>query len=131
MSALPAVIAAPTAPPTGRQRMQALPSVSATQLVSGMNKVTSTVMAHGAVVVTRHEQPSMVLMSVERYLALQQAAEPDLDQLTLRFDEMYQRMQAPGAAGRMADAFAMAPDQLADAALAAAQADGRGASAAR
>lgn len=127
MSALPAEIT----PATSRQRMQALPSVSATQLVSGMNKVTSTVMAHGAVVVTRHEQPSMVLLSVERYLALQQAAEPDLDQLTRRFDDMYQRMQAPGAAGRMADAFAMAPDQLADAALAAAQADDGGASAAR
>ncbi len=131
MSALPAAIASSSPQARSRQRMQALPSVSATQLVSGMNKVTNTVMAHGAVVVTRHEQPSMVLLSVERYLALQQAAEPDLDQLTRRFDDMYQRMQAPGAAGRMADAFAMAPDQLADAALAAAQADDGGASAAR
>lgn len=106
-----------------RRRMQALPSVSATQLVSGMNKVTSTVMAHGAVVVTRHEQPAMVLMSIERYLALENAAEPDLDQLTHRFDEMFDRMQGDAAAQRMADAFAMAPEALGAAALQAAAGD--------
>jgi PHD/YefM family antitoxin component YafN of YafNO toxin-antitoxin module len=106
-----------------RRRMQALPSVSATQLVSGMNKVTSTVMTHGAVVVTRHEQPAMVLMSIERYLALENAAEPDLDQLTHRFDEMFDRMQGDAAAQRMADAFAMAPEALGAAALQAAAGD--------
>lgn len=96
---------------------RALPTVSATRLVGGMQKVTSAVMAQGAVVVTRHDQPSMVLMSIDRYLKLRQAAEPDLDGLTRRFDEMYARMQRPGAAEAMEEAFGMSPAELGDAAL--------------
>ena len=38
----------------------------------------------------------MVLMSLERYVALERAGAPDLDLLTDRFDELYARMQAPG-----------------------------------
>jgi hypothetical protein len=39
-----------------------LPSFSATNLAGGMQKVTRAVLAKGAVVITRHDQPSMVLM---------------------------------------------------------------------
>jgi len=94
-----------------------LPSFSATRLASGMQSVTSTVMARGAVVITRHEQPSMVLMSVERYLKLEQAAEPNLEALTHRFDDMFAGMQGDAAAQAMADAFAMTPDELGEAAV--------------
>jgi PHD/YefM family antitoxin component YafN of YafNO toxin-antitoxin module len=95
-------------------------AVSATQLVSGMQKVTSAVMAHGAVVVTRHDEPAMVLMSIDRYLALEQAAEPDLDALTRQFDEVFARMQGDQAAQAMEDAFAMSPAELGKAAVRAA-----------
>ena len=72
--------------PTGIERLaRNLPSISATKLASGMQAVTSTVMARGAVVITRHERPAMVLMSVERYLQMEQASEPDLEALTHRF----------------------------------------------
>ncbi|HNR22210.1 MAG TPA: hypothetical protein PKL49_04220 [Steroidobacteraceae bacterium] len=98
-----------------------LPRVAATRLVEGMQKVTSTVMAHGAVVVTRHEQPSMVLMSVDRYVQLRRAAEPDLDRLTRQFDELFDRMQGPEAAQRMAEAFEMPSAQLGEAAVRAAK----------
>jgi len=97
-----------------------LPTVSATRLVAGMQKVTIAVMAEGAVVVTRHDQPSMVLMSIDRYLKLRQAAEPDLDNLTRRFDEMYARMQEPGMADAMESAFGMDPEELGGAAVRAA-----------
>lgn len=97
-----------------------LPAVSATQLVSGMQKVTSAVMAHGAVVVTRHDEPAMVLMSIDRYLALEQAAEPDLDALTRQFDDVFARMQGDQAAQAMEDAFAMSPAELGKAAVRAA-----------
>ncbi|AGU53836.1 hypothetical protein VAPA_2c12830 [Variovorax paradoxus B4] len=95
-----------------------LPSFSATKLASGMQSVTGTVMARGAVLITRHEQPSMVLMSVERYLALEQAAQPDLEALTRHFDTMFSHMQGEAAAQAMADAFAMAPAELGEAAVA-------------
>jgi PHD/YefM family antitoxin component YafN of YafNO toxin-antitoxin module len=97
-----------------------LPAVSATRLVAGMQKVTSAVMTHGAVVVTRHDAPAMVLMSIDRYLALEQAAEPDLDALTQQFDDMFARMQGDEAAQAMEDAFAMSPAELGKAAVRAA-----------
>lgn len=97
-----------------------LPTVSATQLVAGMQKVARAVMNHGAVLITKHDEPAMVLLSVDRYLELEQAAEPDLDTLTRQFDDMYTRMQAPHAAQRMADAFAMSETELGAAAVKAA-----------
>jgi len=97
------------------------PTVSASRLVAGMQKVTSAVMTEGAVVVTRHDQPSMVLMSIDRYLKLREAAEPDLNNLTERFDAMYARMQAPGVADAMEDVFGMDPEALGDAAVQAAE----------
>ena len=89
-----------------------LPTVSATQLVASMQKVTSAVMTRGAVVITRHDQPAMVLMSIDRYLQLEHAAEPNLDALTRQFDDMFAQMQGSRAAQRMADAFAMSPSAL-------------------
>ena len=99
-----------------------LPSFSATKLASGMQAVASTVMARGAVVITRHEKPTMVLMSVERYLQMAQASEPDLEALTHRFDDMFARMQGEAAARAMDDAFAMDSSALGEAAIAAAAA---------
>ncbi|WP_076999591.1 hypothetical protein [Variovorax sp. KK3] len=95
-----------------------LPSFSATKLASGMQAVASTVMARGAVVITRHERPAMVLLSVERYLEMEQASEPNLEALTHDFDAMFARMQGDGAAQAMADAFAMEPAELGKAAVA-------------
>lgn len=97
-----------------------MPTVSATRLVAGMQKIARTVMTQGAVVITRHDEPTMVLMSVDRYLQLEQAAEPDLRALTQQFDDMYARMQGDEAAQRMAEAFAMSPEELGEAALRAA-----------
>lgn len=96
-----------------------LPSVSATQLVAGIQKVGRTVAAHGAVLITKHDQPAFVLMSVERYRELQRAAEPDLGALGGEFDAMLARMQDQGEA--LADAFAMGPDALGQAAVKAAR----------
>lgn len=105
--------------PSGIERLaRDLPSFSATKLASGMQAVSHTVMARGAVVITRHDRPSMVLMSVERYLQMEQASEPDLKALTYRFDDMFARMQGEAAAQAMADAFAMAPSELGEAAVA-------------
>lgn len=94
-----------------------LPSFSATKLASGMQTVSSTVMARGAVVITRHEKPAMVLMSVERYLEMEQASEPNLEALTHHFDDMFTRMQGEAAAQAMAEAFAMDAAELGQAAV--------------
>jgi PHD/YefM family antitoxin component YafN of YafNO toxin-antitoxin module len=86
-----------------------LPSVSATQLVAGIQKVGRTVATHGAVLITKHDQPAYVLMSVERYCEMQRAAEPDLGALGGEFDAMLARMQGQGDA--------MAPEAIGTAAV--------------
>jgi prevent-host-death family protein len=96
-----------------------LPSVSATQLVAGIQKVGRTVATHGAVLITKHDQPAYVLMSVERYRELQRAAEPDLGTLNAEFDALLESMQ--GKAAAMGEAFAMTPDALGAAAVRAAR----------
>ena len=104
---------------------QRLSSVTASKLVGGMQQVTHEVMTKGAIVITRHEVPTMVMLSVERYLALERAAEPDLQGLTRQFDDMLARMQTPDAVRGMAQAFEMTPAKLGRAAaLAAAPAVG-------
>ncbi len=96
-----------------------LPSVSATQLVAGIQKVGRAVDTHGAVLITKHDQPAYVLMSVARYRELQRAAEPDLGALSGEFDAMFARMQ--GQADALADAFAMSPEAVGQAAVKAAK----------
>ena len=104
-----------------QHRLTQLPTVSATQLAEGMSSVTHTVLSQGAVLVTRHDQPAMVLVSVDRFLELEAAAEPNLDALTQQFDELFSRMQGPDAARRMGEAFSMTPAKLGKAAARAAK----------
>jgi PHD/YefM family antitoxin component YafN of YafNO toxin-antitoxin module len=92
-----------------------LPSVSATQLVAGIQKVGRTVATHGAVLITKHDHPAYELMTVERYREMQRAAEPDLGALGGEFDAMLARMQGQGDA--LAQAFAMAPEAIGTAAV--------------
>lgn len=96
-----------------------LPSVSATQLVAGIQKVGRAVAAHGAVLITKHDQPAYVLMSVEHYREMQRAAEPDLQALGGEFDAMLARMQSQGDA--LASAFALSGDDIGRAAVKAAK----------
>ena len=77
-----------------------LPSVSTTELAGAIQKVTAqAVVSAGAVLVTRHEEPAMVL-SIDRYRQPTKAAEPDLTALTQRFDDLVARMwnRAPSSA---------------------------------
>lgn len=93
-----------------------LPTVSTTELVGSIQKVTGVVLSEGAVLVTRHDTPAMVLVSVDRYLQLTRAEQPDLSALSRRLDELVARMQGPEAERNMADAFTMTPAELGEAA---------------
>lgn len=83
---------------TNRAAVSGLPPFSSTELATSVGAVTREVMQRGAVVITKHQEPVMVLMSIERYVELERAGAPDLDLLTDRFDELYARMQGPGVA---------------------------------
>ncbi len=97
--------------------LEKLPTVPASELVAKFHATTTKVEKSGTLLVTRHGQPSMVMMSLDRYRALEKATTPDLAQLTLEFDVMYAGMQAPDAITRMSSAFAMGPLELGHAAI--------------
>lgn len=73
----------------------ALSKLTSTSLATKIGAVTREVMKRGAVIITRHDAPVMVLISMDRYAELERAAAPHLAALTSRFDAMYARMQQP------------------------------------
>ena len=91
-------------PKTSLDTVQGLPRFSATSLATRSNQITREVMKRGASVITKHDEPTMVLMSIERYLELERAAAHHLDLLTQEFDRLYAGMQKPGVAGKTLDA---------------------------
>lgn len=84
--------------------------MSATQLVAGIQKVSRNVAAQGAVLIAEHDQPAMVLMSVEHCQQLQRAAESDLGALAGELDALLRRMQGEAAGQALEQAFAMPPE---------------------
>ncbi len=93
-----------------------------TELAGELPKVSRAVVAQGEVVITAHNKPEMVLMTVERYLQLQEAGRPSLDKLNLEFDDLFQAMQGPEAFEGAMKALAMGGKELGQIALRAAQA---------
>lgn len=69
------------------------------------------------VVITKHDAPKAVLMSVEEYRALSQRGERKLETLSGEFDALLARMQEPGARANMQAAFDSTPRQLGQAAV--------------
>jgi prevent-host-death family protein len=73
------------------------------------------------VIVTNSDAPEAVVMSAERYAALQEAARghDPLRRLRDEFDRQLAPLREPDAAERLRDLFAASPQELADAANAA------------
>ena len=75
----------------------------------------------GVVVITKHDSPKAVLLSVDEFNALAQAPQQRLDALSGQFDALLAGMQTPKARAGMKAAFAASPKQLGRAAVAAAR----------
>ena len=72
-------------------------------------------------VITQHDAPKAVLLSVDEFTALTRATEGTLDTLSAEFDALLARMQTPRARAGMKAAFAASPKELGKAAVAAAR----------
>ena len=94
---------------TADRAINELAGFSATDLAKSVGEVTREVMKRGAAVITRHDEPVMVVLSIDRYRQLEKAAAPDLDALTRDFDALYARMQAPGVAEKTLGALDLGP----------------------
>jgi antitoxin Phd len=99
-------------------------SVSASEAKSEFGRVLEMAIQGGAVVITKHDAPKAVLISVENFNALSGAAQTKLDTLSREFDALLARMQTSKARRGMKAAFAASGKRLGKAAVAAARSRG-------
>lgn len=114
--------------PGGRSRGAGKPSprspvvyMTSTEAKNGFGRVLDTVARQGTVLITKHNEPQAVVMSVEQYESLTGRTTSGLDTLAAEFDAMLERMQTPEARAGLRDAFRASPEELSRAAVAAAR----------
>lgn len=94
-------------------------TVAASEAKNQFGQVLESALRDGAVVITKHDTPKAVLLSIEELEAI--ATGSRLDSLAREFDARYVRMQQPGFEKAMAGAFGASPKQLGAAAVKAAR----------
>ena len=94
-------------------------SVTATEAKNSFGLLLEKALRGSVVVITKHNAPKAVLISMDRYAALARAPEAQLDNLSAEFDSLLVRMQRPGARRAMQNAFRASSQQLGRAAVAA------------
>ena len=92
--------------------------VAASDAKREFGRVLETVMRGHAVIITKHDAPKAVVLSVDDFNALARASEARLDTLSRQFDDMLRGMQTPTARAGMKAAFEASPKQLGKAAVA-------------
>jgi len=95
--------------------------ISATQAKNKLGELLDSVLQGGMVLITRHETPKAVLLSMEEYGALSRSTQTRLDTLNGEFDALLERMQTGKSRAGMKAAFAASPKQLGNAAVKAAR----------
>ena len=99
-------------------------SVTASEAKREFGRVLETAIRGGAVVITKHDAPKAVLISVEHFNALSGGTETSLDTLSREFDALLAGMQTSTARRGMKAAFAASGKRLGKAAVAAARSRG-------
>ncbi|MFN0062990.1 MAG: type II toxin-antitoxin system prevent-host-death family antitoxin [Myxococcaceae bacterium] len=94
-------------------------SVAATDAKNEFGAVLDSAVRDGAVVITKHDAPKAVLVSVERMSNVLAKREPDLRALSLEFDTLVAKMQTPAARAAAKSLFSAQPKQFGEAAAAA------------
>jgi len=109
------------APAIRNRRGEEALRISATEAKNKLGEVLDNVIQSGMVLITRHETPKAVLLSMEEYGALSGETQTRLVALNDEFDAMLDRMQTDTARAGMKAAFAASPKQLGKAAISAAR----------
>ena len=105
--------------PPAQPRSQ--PSYTATEAKNEFGRVLEQAIRGATVVITKHDSPKAVLISMNQFNALNQAPQLKLNVLSEQFDALLSRMQTAEARSGMESAFHASPTQLGKAALAAAR----------
>jgi antitoxin Phd len=106
-----------------RRRLEPMQSVavSATEAKNEFGRLLETVIQGGKVVITKHDSPKAVLISIDEFNALSSSHQAQLESLSEEFDELLARMQTPAARAGMKSAFYATPKELGKAAVGAAR----------
>ena len=94
---------------------------TATEAKNEFGRLLEKAMQGGVVVITKHDEPKAVLISMDVYTALSSAPESRINTLSAEFDSLLMRMQRPGVRNSMQAAFRASPKQIGKAALVAAR----------
>jgi antitoxin Phd len=95
--------------------------VTATEAKNSFGPLLEKAIRGGVVVITKHDAPKAVLISVDEYAALSGAAEAKINSLSAEFDSLLLRQQRPGARRAMQKSFRASSQQLGRAAVGAAR----------
>lgn len=90
---------------------------TATQAKNEFGRALEMAMQGGAVVITKHDAPKAILISMDEFNKLTHAAEFSINSLSEEFDAMLARMQSPKSRAAMKTAFAASPKELGKAAV--------------
>jgi len=96
-------------------------SVTATEAKNEFGRLLEKAMQGDLVVITKHDTPKAVLLSMAEFETLSQAPESRINTLSAEFDALLSRMQGSSARDAMHAAFGASPEQLGKAAVAAAR----------
>ncbi|HTO12305.1 MAG TPA: type II toxin-antitoxin system Phd/YefM family antitoxin, partial [Candidatus Binatia bacterium] len=95
-------------------------SFTATVAKKEFGRLLEFVLRGGRAVITKHDAPKAVVLSIEEFRALTQATERTLEALGGHFDALLAGLQTPKARAGMKTAFDASPRELGRAAVAAA-----------
>jgi antitoxin Phd len=104
-----------------RERRGEFARYTATQAKNEFGRVLETALKGGRVVITKHNAPKAILISVDEFDRLSRATEVAVDTLSEEFDALLARMQTAKARGAMDAAFAASPKEMGKAAMVAAR----------
>lgn len=96
-------------------------SYTATEAKNEFGRLLEQAIQGTTVLITKHDSPRAVLISIGHFQTLQEAPQAKLNTLTEQFDTLLERMQSPKARRGMAAAFRANNKQLGKAAVAAAR----------
>jgi len=96
-------------------------SYTATEAKNEFGRLLEQAIQGATVLITKHNSPRAVLISIDHFQTLQESPQAKLNILTEQFDTLLERMQSPKARRGMAAAFRADNKQLGKAAVAAAR----------
>jgi antitoxin Phd len=95
--------------------------IPATEAKNNFGRILETVLQGGRVVITKHDMPKAMLISMDEFNDLSGGMELALGTLRGEFDVLFAGMQTPGARRAMKSAFHASPKELGKAAVIAAR----------